>query len=103
MHNFEIKTPYLICKENKVYILNYHEIDNINYEYETYYLDDYEVKMNGQFLINNLKILYNINSLEDGKNLSVNITLDNINQLDNSNISLLLDIIHKDISGIQII
>ena len=63
MHSFEIKTPYLICKDNKIYILNYHEIDNINYQYETYYLDDYEVKMNGNFLINNSKIVYHVNAL----------------------------------------
>jgi hypothetical protein len=100
MYNFEIKTPYLLYKNNKIYLLNYHELDNEDYENNIYYLNDNEIKMNGNFLINNLKIVYNIKSLEDGKYLNVNIIVENSDSFDESYMSILLDNIHKDIGGI---
>jgi hypothetical protein len=100
MYNFEIKTPYLLYKNNKIYLLNYHELDNADYENNIYYLNDNEIKMNGNFLINNLKIVYNIKSLEDGKYLNVNIIVENSDSFEESYMSILLDNIHKDIGGI---
>ena len=100
MYYFEIKTPYLLYKNNKIYLLNYHELDNEDYENNIYYLNDNEIKMNGNFLINNLKIVYNIKSLEDGKYLNVNIIVENSDSFDESYMSILLDNIHKDIGGI---
>lgn len=105
MHQFQIKTPYLKCKNNKVYLLNYHEMDIVDYEDQTYYLDDYEVNMLGKFSLNNLDISYSVSKLENDRNLLVNVSIhniDNLNNIDNALMIILVDNIQKYISGLEI-
>ena len=100
----QIKTPYLKCKNNKVYLLNYHEMDMLDYENQTYYLDDYEVNMTGNFVLNNLEIYYYISKLEDNKNLIVDVSIeniDNLNNIDNNSMMCLVDKLQRHISGLE--
>ena len=99
MPSFQIKTPYLKCKNNKVYLLNYHEMDMLDFENQTYYLDDYEVKMNGKFSLNNLDIFYHISKLEDDKNLIVEVSIENI---DNDSMMFFVDKLQRYIAGLEI-
>jgi hypothetical protein len=103
MNSIVFVSPFLKFKNNKVYILNKYEINNKNYEEETYYIDFDDVNNKDYLTMNNKKFTYSILYNEDDKNLLIKVdfldTLDDIDHIDDIELIKIMHYTEDIISG----
>jgi hypothetical protein len=98
MNSYIFSSPFLKFKNNKVYLLNKYNLNNNNYDEDTYFINFNEIEKK-KIKINNIDVEYNILLNEDNKNLLIKIDVsDNMEELE---INKILYYIEKYISGCE--
>ena len=75
MLNCVFTTPYLKFNNQKLYILSDNDNETINYENETYYIDNADIDDSGEVKYNNNTYKYDIITKEDNQNIVIKVLL----------------------------
>ena len=82
MFNCIFLAPYLKYNNQKIYILNHNDNETINYENETYYIDDNDMNYSGSITYNNNVVKFEIISKEDNQNIVIKASLKEAYEID---------------------
>ena len=99
MFSIVFSSKFLRYKNNNVYILSENDIDNNNYDNETYFIDFNEININNVIKSNNYEYIFKIILKENDKNLLIRI--DYLINTEYTELKKIMYCIEKRISGIH--
>jgi hypothetical protein len=70
-----LNSPFLKFKNNNVHLLSRYDLDNNNYEEETFFIDLDNIISDDDLIVNNVSIEYRIILFEEDKNIIININV----------------------------
>ena len=87
MNSYVFASPYLKFNSEKIFILSdENDLNDTDYENNTFYIDADDIEKNGSFIIDDKVIYYNILSYENDKNLIFKLDIDYSQSGDEGNI-----------------
>ena len=76
MHSVKFLSPNLKFNNNKVYYLQFNELNNNNYKENNYFLSLDDIKIEDSLLFNNINIFYKLIFTEFDDNIMIELTYD---------------------------
>jgi hypothetical protein len=71
-----LNSPFLKFKNNNVHLLSRYDLDNNNYQEETFFIDLDNIIPDDDLIVNNISIKYKIIMYEEDKNIVINVNLE---------------------------